>query len=69
MQRIRKRVVRKMKQTIEEIIRLNAKMTTDQEAKLAQAWLEYMKAKIRYEKMADAYIHGKPVERCEVSFE
>ena len=69
MQRIQKRVVRKMKQTIEEIIRINAEITTDQEVKLAQAWVEYMKAKIRYEKMVDAYIHGKPVERCEVSFE
>lgn len=58
-----------MKQTIEEIIRIDAKMTNDQETKLAQAWVEYMKAKIRYEKMADMYIHGKPVERCEVSFE
>jgi hypothetical protein len=24
---------------------------------------------IRYEKMADMYMHGKPVEWCEASFE
>ena len=58
-----------MKKTIEEIIRVDAKMTNDQEAKLTRAWLEYVKAKIRYEKMADAYIHGKPVDWCEVNFE
>ena len=58
-----------MKKTIEEIIRVDAKMTNDQEAKLARAGLEYVKAKIRYEKMADAYIHGKPVDWCEVNFE
>ena len=58
-----------MKKTIEEIIRVDAKMTNDQEAKLARAWLEYVKAKIRYEKMADMYRQGKPVEWCEVNFE
>ena len=58
-----------MRQPVDEIIRIDAKITTDQESKLAQAWLEYVKAKIRYEKMLDMYIHGKPVEWCEVSFE